>query len=516
MTTMTMEELKGNVKDYIERFGYEKDCEEVNYETTDYGIDSIVDTWKANKANIHEILSKHPCYNGRYQIVLDDTSYDREIDEERAAEFYYKYFDDRKWDMYFCCTKEIPSHVADNWNAVFADIDLRAREGQRTSRVVRKICKKLGIDKEPDFERDYAKFADALNPLKVTRYTVISWNPVDYLGMSYGNSWSSCHTIDKCGWEVETESSYEGMYSNGTMSYMLDGSSVVVYTISKDYKGNTWELEPKITRNMFHYEDGLLVQGRMYPQTSDGNGDMYKITREIVQRVFADCLDVPNLWYCRKGTGVCDDYTYSIGTHYRDYTYFDDCNVSFLGSKKEYDEGKYSRKYVRIGHNPICPKCGREHNDYANNIMCEECIGLVHCERCGCVIREDDAIRDVDTGNVYCDSDCAGWDDVFYCEDDWEYHSEWNRDYYTGEYYSTATEGIRPVNATEMWFSSLDTAIDYGCVVATDGELYDPEGWNVHYCEECGEWIPEDDWNEEKEMCNDCVENCEESEGDVA
>ena len=471
MTTMTMEELKKNVKEYIERFGYERDCDEVNYEATEYGVEAIINTWMRNKANIHGILSKHPSYNGRYQIILDDTSYDREIDEERAAEFYYKYFDDKKWDMYFCCTKEIPSHVADNWNAVFADIDLRAREGQRTSRVVRKICKKTGFDKLPDFEHDYAKFADALNPLKVTRYTVISWNPVDYLSMSYGNSWSSCHTIDKCGWEVNTENSYEGMYSNGTMSYMLDGSSIVVYTISKDYKGNTWELEPKITRNMFHYEDGLLVQGRVYPQDSDGNRDIYKIIREVIQRVFAECLEVPNLWYCRKGTGVCEDFTCSSGTHYRDYLYFEDCNVSFLGSKEDYEEGKYNSSYVHIGHNPICPNCGTEHNEYANNIMCGGCIGILRCERCGCTVREEDAIIDVDTDNVYCDWDCAAWDEVRRCEDDWQFHSEWRQDYGTDEFYSTNVEGYEPVNAEDMWFYCLDSAFDSGCVLARDGDL---------------------------------------------
>ena len=517
--SMDIDALKREMEEVITSYGYDGREKDTDYEVTDYGLQCILDEWMDNKAELISLFERHPQYNGNGQIVLSDTSYHREVDRNGVYAFYSKYFG-TEWTG--CCWvgKYFPTEVCEwfpNWytgKTVNASIlnnlndhtpELKAREGQKMSKVVRKLCKIYGVDKVDGFERDYARFSDAINPLTVTRYTVLSVNPIDYLLMSNGNSWSSCHTIDKTG-RVCVGESYHGMYSTGTMSYMLDGTSFVVYTVSSDYNGNEWELQPKIQRNMFHYQEGKLCQGRLYPQCTDGDSGEYTAIRAIVQRVMADCLDIPNLWYVRKGTDVCADFTYHKGTHYRDVLSFEDCNISFVGTKETHKEVGS----IMIGHNPICPKCGEEHTD-RENIMCKECVDQMICAKCGCVIDPDwNYVVDVDTDLFYCDEDCAERHDVYYCSNDGEYHSECHYDEYEEEYFAGDF-----IEVNGRYFRSTETAMEYGCVIATDGQLYYPDDGEVCWCEECWEWVLNDDWDDERQMCTECAEKQKQEEEDA-
>lgn len=246
--------------------------------------------------------------------------------------------------------------------------EIKAVEGQKYSRAIGKIMRLFGVDKSPNYNREFAKFADALNPLVIKRHTVISIHPVDYYTMSFGNSWSSCQTIDKRNDRgIDSDHNYHGSSSSGTESYMLDGTSCIFYTVDASYEGNQFELQDKVNRNMFHYYDNRLVQGRVYPQSNDkGANDLYTTIREIVQKVFADMLEVPNYWENKKGTGACDDAINTSGTHYCDYYNFNTCNVSTL------KDGREVHLKIDVGHDPICPCCGYLH-DRNGSIECEDC-----------------------------------------------------------------------------------------------------------------------------------------------
>lgn len=259
----------------------------------------------------------------------------------------------------------IDSSFAREVNNCFPSI--KAVRGQKLSRVINKICHLLEIDKDKNYNKEFAKFSDAVNPLSIIRHTVISCHPIDYLTMSFGNSWSSCHTIDKKNVR-NMDNSYEGMYSGGTMSYMLDGTSVVFYTVDKKYDGDKLELEPKINRNMFHIGEDKIVQGRVYPQCNDDKSCIYEKFRNIMQKVIADCYGKPNMWKLKKGTEACEDIIESKGVHYRDYENFDDCNVSYL----KLDDGSYNNKKIIVGHNVICPSCGGVHSN-SSCIECSDC-----------------------------------------------------------------------------------------------------------------------------------------------
>ena len=183
-------------------------------------------------------------------------------------------------------------------------------------------------------------------------------NPLDYLTMSFGNSWASCHTIDKTN-KRRMPNSYEGMYSSGTVSYMLDKPSMVFYTVDAAYEGKDFWHEPKINRQMFHWAEDKLVQGRLYPQDNDGNGGAYTPYREIVQKIMSEIFEFPNLWTVSKGTDAASKYVVSEGTHYRDYESYSNCTLSRpKGSENE----EYFRSEDLTEHNGrwLCDSCLEE------------------------------------------------------------------------------------------------------------------------------------------------------------
>lgn len=255
--------------------------------------------------------------------------------------------------------------------------------GQKLSRAVNRVATKYGINKCADWDVAFSKYADAINPLTITKWTVISWHPIDYLTFCFGNSWSTCSNIDKhnvrgvkIGASRSSVTSYvnedyvfRGEHAAAALSYMFDKTSFIYYTVNHKYDGNHYEEQDKESRIVFSLNEDMdtLLESRLYPQCNDDNPNdtNYRIPREIVQKVIADALEVPNLWKVKKGRDACCTYAYSRGVHYPDYTDSrnKNCNISWRGN---------SPKVINIGHNAICPNCYREHT-YTNSLNCSEC-----------------------------------------------------------------------------------------------------------------------------------------------
>lgn len=352
-------------------------------------------------------------------------------------------------------------------NELFPEV--KAVVGQKTSRVINKICKLLGLDTIKDIQKtfngeakDYgynyyfALLGDAINPLKISKYTVISINLFDYWTASRGTNWSSCHSIDIFHEDADW-SNYDGCYSSGTESYMLDGSSVVMYTVDESYDGPMRKAR-KDRRMMAHIsEDGkTFVFGRLYPDGRDGGEKgMAAQFRNILQKVLSECNGEPNYWTTVKGTesnrNVIDDN--SRGTNYQDYFHYEDTGHSYV-------KGTEPVK-IKIGHAPICPHCGYEH-ERNNNIFCHDCMRasgeenyeeddyIGTCSCCGRDIYEsdDDRIYCEDNDRYYCCDRCAERSDVHYCEDDSRYHlgdycyrDDYDSYYYSGDPYIITDDG---------------------------------------------------------------------------
>lgn len=533
-TIITMEErekILGDMQDLLIQY---------DYTYTDRALNKIIDTWAEQKADLIQLFKKHPNYVEGEFLIAFNTDWNREINDDGAYDFSlwivknmdtikknfpnyvlnikkeecmdkifpsYEYYDKlypltMATDfLYYKCscyaTQFVSNQMAEALNKI--DKSMHFSEGMKMSRAINKICHWLGIDKLPDYNKEFAKYADSVNPLKIVRHTIISLNPLDYLTMSFGNSWASCHTIDKEN-RRNMPNSYEGQYSSGTISYMLDKVSMVFYTVDASYNGNKYYLQNKINRCMFHYGKDKLIQGRVYPQSNDNNADgIYKDIREIVQRVMSECLKIPNYWITKRGVSEIGDYVYSEGTNYPDYKYVNNCCICFPKDKE------INKNEIAIGHAPICIECGEAHNNSENINHCTS--DKYVCEGCGCVVDEDDAIyihgdyycRDC----AHCCAHCGDWEleedmtwvesenswvceccrdnHYCYCDECREYH----RDYHTQ--YLERYEITVCDDCIENNFFACAECGDY----CRDEDVRYDEDDGYYYCEDCWEEVHE-------------------------
>ena len=510
--------------------------DEYNYTYTSDALYEIIDTWAENKANLISLFKKHPNYvEGKFMIAFDK-DWNRNIDPNGAYDFanwmkmyldividnfsdevkeaVNEYNNEYPWDQerypgnayfFFYCASEYAKQFVDaRLEQLFNNVypSLKIKEGMKTSRAVNKLCTWLGFNKLIGFNKEFAKFADSVNPLKITRHTVISLNPIDYLTMSFGNSWASCHTIDKTN-KRDMPNSYEGQYSSGTVSYMLDKVSMVFYTVDASYNGNDYYFEDKINRNMFHYGKDKLIQARVYPQCNDGEGGIYKDIREIVQRVISDCLEIPNYWVTKHGVDNIRPYIRSEGTHYPDYTNFSSCCISFP-KEMEINEDR-----ITIGHWPICVECGQEHSESECINHCSYRGEGYECNGCGCMVGEDD-VRWVGD-YAYC-SDC-----VTYCDRCERYvtneNARWVESFNGYVCDECLDEDFTQCDCCEEYYRDYDVIY----IESTGQDVCDNcRRNNFTMCDRCNELYPDDEvrYDEVREeyFCNDCWEDVHEEE----
>lgn len=469
-----MYEVSNEIFDNIKR-EFMDELNERYYSYNEYAIEAILDEWYDRKQMLLELLSKHPNWDANKLMIRFDEDYSRKINSNVAEAFLIwlrdKQRDNMSYDMYqhmfTLCRK---TYVDSNASLDFINTQhesFRFREGMKATKIMKKICSTFGWDKIMEteynrdgelvqvnaFERQFAQYCDAMCPIKVTRHTCISLNPLDYLLMSNGNSWSSCHDIGEQG--------DSGCYSSGTISYMLDEHSIIFYTVGADYDGEDIELESKLQRQVFGYNDYQLVQSRLYPQGNDYDAEeIYTDIRNIMQKVMADCLGMPNLWTKKK---VSNTYAGSGSTCYQDWHSFSNlCSLSVITEKK--DE---PRNRIVLGAAPICIDCGDTHA-VLHSINC--CTSGYVCSECGCRIDNEDDVYWVGD-EPYC------YDCVTYCDCCNEY-------YRSDDVYYIASE---------------DTYVCYEC----RDEYYTS-------CEHCGTWHNNDDTiyvdSEDKYVCNDCLE----------
>lgn len=199
-----------------------------------------------------------------------------------------------------------------------------------------------------NYNKLFAEYSDMVSDNKRNIKFYISVNPIDYLTMSLGRSWKSCH-------------GFGGGWFGGTVSYMLDSVSIITFV--HDEVPHDFATEGKIYRNMFHYKDGLLLQSRVYPQGNDGCTDLYEEFRNIVQKEIADMLGVKNNWCAENRNNITIE---SLGNHYRDYRCFSNgINFSRICGT--------GCRNMTIGHINVCPYCGREENLSSNRIDHSSC-----------------------------------------------------------------------------------------------------------------------------------------------
>lgn len=391
------------------------------YKNTEHGVCSMLNTYFTNKRSLIELLAKSNHYLGNMRIALDveierdNSRYDVQtfcysfMDKLKARPHIVKTVDEdgKKLEDYlttgikrvtpkdftktetlkklqalsekksrFNAQGEIKKTI-DDYQHIFnffyyhmsykymptigADTVTKATElphpvklaeGMKTSRAFNRVCVEHELDKLPMYNKLFAEYADLVAGGKRKLKFFISVNPLDYLTMSFGVNWTSCHSTKN-----------HGGWCGGCLSYMLDNTSIVTYVhtdIPTDFE------EGKIYRNMFHYENDVLIQSRIYPKENDGSTDLYKVFRNFVQDELTELLGLESgTWVVRKEKASVN--IEAIGVQYHDYDNIPSCNASYpkeRGSSKE--------NIVHIGHNRVCPNCGNEitNNSRTSSLIC--------------------------------------------------------------------------------------------------------------------------------------------------
>lgn len=459
-------------------------------------VQSNLDCWSENKGALVELLRKHPNWNEDAMAVIYEVSESREIDRyevqryrKSLQELAQTAIDDHEErDKFF----QAMSLATDQYEKLLSNdrvaesiksvSGISCSAGQKTSRVINRICQKYGLDKHPEYNARFAKLADSLNPLQVKRTALLSVHPCDFLEMSSDqNSWNSCHRLNG------------GEYQAGTLSYMNDATSMIFYTVDDDVKRDYYQVA-KRTRQVFCYQDGVLLQSRLYPKTND---DCTRtIYRNLVQQTIAACLGIPNLWVVKKSHEEVAKYceTDCDALHYPDYDY--DCYSATVSLSKLLDtEGQT----VHIGNTAYCVNCGDSLCEN-NEIVCEDCNDFVYCRSCDCRVDRDDA-HYID-GEWYCDDCC------YYCDICEEYSTKET----TRGYDANGNEVYVCEDCREdfFWCEECDELYHFDYCEEIDGHYYCKEciSSEFYMCEECETYVHKDCAVviDDCRYCEDCAE----------
>lgn len=492
-------------------------------EATEAACTRIYDEWAARKANLIAHLRTVDGWDEEHLMVR------RKIEVERAldADVVYNF---RGWlqrkivaeadptyvdkiptwgNGYFISTKDNTNefltwleHGASRLEEQCTFFGITLGKGLKMSRAVRRICDATGWSKYESFEHEFAQYADAVAGGKQTLVYCISANPLDYLTMSFGHSWSSCHTIDFQNIRQSEGTHYEGMYRAGTLSYMLDSTTLISYTILPE-----WECEQnfdgfdKISRINLHMNADTCIVARAYPQSTTAGADIYGVVQGIVHEMWEKMYGVLlEPWHEVYSFGVSP-----VGPHYRDYLTFRECRQA---SRTTLDT---ERVKIDIGAPALCVKCGEKFYEH-NTLYCGPCDpNQERCERCGCSIGnpgDDDFDGYYIDGYGYVCSDCGficdRCDEVALWDDHVEVH---NGGRYTQNWCSSCAENH------SLTCDVCGNAFDEDYVTYIDGdEIYVCENEATEACDKCGLTFLADHLHtiqdvltaRNQRVCNDC------------
>lgn len=535
---------------------------EFDYSYSNYALEKIIRLCHENKQWIEVMFSKHPDWDPEHKMIVFKRDILRTRDqggireacdwiEDKIREQYNageklrngevnRGDVDYCWSMYFlnkdydmisakmeavnmlsCAKQMVESRWANNFNCILDRLNIpkwNIHVGQKASRIFTRFCKEIGIKQDDEFNKKQALYGDSINPCNQTFWVCISINFIDYWTMSFGKNWASCHTIDKENVR-RGNGNYSGCYSSGTESYMLDPSTVIMYTVlvndkfRYDHDERDFMFANKHRRCVFYIGEDKIIQSRVYPDGRDGGEEgIGKTFREIFEEVISTCLGVDNKWRYVGGISTASNMIEDYGTHYRDYRSYSDVGTAFLKRKGVLK----NRRSIIVGHDPICPNCGDTH-DYEENILCRSCAGEYDyfCDQCGEGIREDDSYIYVD-GNYFCCGDCAESAGYRYCpnvgewcHEDYVYYDDYVDEYfYDYDYDHICTEdGYHYMSEYNAKMSGYRQEHVTGDWVLKD-ELY--------YCEECGNWFYEENYDFDHDCCAECAEDRETADTELS
>lgn len=338
------------------------------------GVRANLAAWQTAKSGLLSLLRRHPDWNEQELAIIFRFSEGRDIDHDVVDECRFEMLD-LAGEAEMTEAQRVDFTVA--LNAAAEDYSrtpsensleiIRARggikcaAGQKASRIINKLCVQFGVARLTRYNSVFARLADSLNPVTIPKTGVLSIHPCDFLEMSNrDNAWHSCHCLA------------DGRWQAGCLSYMGDAVSVVFFTVDENVTEQFHKV-PRITREIFCYNEGTLLQSRIYPSDDD---DQRTLHRSLIQKAIADCLGVSNLWTTNKKLNEIRGYmlTTTGSQHYTDY-YNGYAILSLLKGTEEHGT-------LQIGSRAYCTCCGHP-LDNKSTLQCSSCESLIICKECG-------------------------------------------------------------------------------------------------------------------------------------
>lgn len=354
-------------------------------DATHDGVMAWLKKWNKSKGWLASILRQHHAWDEKNLCVSDIFEEKRTTTESKRweavldfARWIYRNSLDKTLYNILCggdssfCTQCKSVTASFKETAERYIMGAKVSVGAKYTRAIRQLCGAVGLTKCDDFEKQFATLSDAFSDGKVKRRYCLSINPLDFLLMSNGNSWSSCHFLEygnsnKC-------------YQAGTMSYPMDKVTMIFFTVDNIKGDGDLYTYPKLHRQLFMYSSKFLMQSRLYPNWTDGAYST--LTRDTVMGIIKECEgnkdkeDVWGMirWNVERGSRKFFG-TAPRALHYPDYVYGYNVNVIPKAdvSIPEYYDDVNPFELPEIGGTIVCPKCGKEHNNNSRCCYCDEC-----------------------------------------------------------------------------------------------------------------------------------------------
>lgn len=321
---------------------------------------------------------------------------------------------------------------------------LKVRKGMKLNRAVTKALQKLEYGSSKAYVDTWIQtynneVGEYMQSKSIPEKWYVSINPLDYLSMSDGNGWRSCHWIE------------DGCYRAGCFSYMNDETTVIIYKESEE--GRTVKQERFcgwVTAETF----GIITKS--YPTGS--NEETANKLLSSLRELFPDMTN----------DGIVKVRSNNGNKAYPDYHHYEVFCISKLEEPTQIQAGGYA--YSIDEDEPI------DDGEYLTNgnSFC--------CADCGARLYDGDNAIWVD-GEVYCSS-CVTYCNI--CED---YHREGD----CSEYYTNGYNGRRYIRyaCADCWDANIVTCDECGedwhmdDVVYIDEDTATDDRLEGYYCPYC-------------------------------
>lgn len=394
--------------------------ENVDYNYSDATLRRLLDKSLNNKARLLDWLSKMPNFNADNYLVKAELTINHEPNFGEARYqlqmlmekigWIKTWVQDEKHHLAKAFMYSINSETVTEINKAYIELlGGKCAVGQKLSRAINSLLEpeyKIYSDEGMTtyYNRMFATLSDSLKAKTEKSPVYFSINPVDYLTMSHGNSWTSCHRI-------EFKYDERGCYHAGTLSYMNDDHTIQVYCPD----GDDLVTSRKIFRASLHcYPDASMI-------CSLYGGVNYDAYKKAIMECWTGLLAGIGIEKTGDNDGYYQWYSEDNSHAYDDFNNHDHITI-------QYNPDLYEQEKA-VGAPAYCLVCG-ERLDDDDSLLCYGCgKNNRECDDCGCRCDRDDMYY-IESRDVWVCPDCA-----YYCQECGEYFLERDGDYLDDNFY---------------------------------------------------------------------------------